>query len=237
MLGIGRRADYVPRQEPASWLAGGKRIVADRIEWIIIDDQGTANAALQNGEVDWWERASPDLVPLLRKNRNVMVDIEDPLGSVSFFIMNHLYPPFNDLRARRAILMALSQEDYMRDFLDDDSLWKPLPGFFTPGTPLYNEEGGEILKGRRNFDAANLNFSNSISLWRRMKPATAVFSGNSIGSERCGLRFADCESGGVRLPAMRVLAGARRRSERQNGTWFSPGPAAQEELKVRRRYR
>ena len=30
---------------------------------------------------------------------------------------------------------------------DDNSLWKPLPGFFTPGTPLYTEEGGEILKG------------------------------------------------------------------------------------------
>jgi peptide/nickel transport system substrate-binding protein len=37
---------------------------------------------------------------------------------------------------------------------DDDSLWKPMPGFFTPGTPLYNEEGGEILKGARNIDAA-----------------------------------------------------------------------------------
>ena len=30
----------------------------------------------------------------------------------------------------------------------DDKLWKPLPGFFTPDTPLYNEEGGEILKMR-----------------------------------------------------------------------------------------
>jgi hypothetical protein len=29
---------------------------------------------------------------------------------------------------------------------------------------------------------------------------------------------------------MRVLVGARRRSERRNGTWFSPGRAAQEEL-------
>jgi hypothetical protein len=67
----------------------------------------------------------------------------------------------------------------------------------------------------------SLDFSNSISLWRRMKPETAVFRGtraNSIGSERCGLRFADCESGGVRLPAMRVLVGARRRLERRNGT-------------------
>ena len=69
--------------------------------------------------------------------------------------MNHLHPPFNDVRARRAILMALSQEDYMRAYVgDDDKLWKPLPGFFTPGTPLYNEEGGDILKSPRNIDAA-----------------------------------------------------------------------------------
>jgi peptide/nickel transport system substrate-binding protein len=51
--------------------------------------------------------------------------------------------------------MALSQEDYMRAYVgDDDKMWKPLPGFFTPGTPLYNEEGGDILKNPRNIDAA-----------------------------------------------------------------------------------
>ena len=53
------------------------------------------------------------------------------------------------------VLTALSQEDYMRALVgDDDKLWKPLPGYFTPGTPLYTEEGGEILKGPRNLDAA-----------------------------------------------------------------------------------
>ena len=69
--------------------------------------------------------------------------------------MNHLHPPFNDVRARRAVLMAMSQEDYMRALVgDDNTLWKPLPGFFTPDTPLYTEEGGEILKGKRDIDAA-----------------------------------------------------------------------------------
>jgi hypothetical protein len=43
--------------------------------------------------------------------------------------------------------LALSQEDYMRAIVDDDNLWKPMLGFVTPGTALYNEEGGEILKG------------------------------------------------------------------------------------------
>jgi peptide/nickel transport system substrate-binding protein len=66
-----RFAGYVPRPEPASWLAGGKRMMVDRIEWIVIADPATASAALQNGEVDWWEYPIADLVPALRKNRNL----------------------------------------------------------------------------------------------------------------------------------------------------------------------
>jgi peptide/nickel transport system substrate-binding protein len=148
-------ADYVPRSEPASWLAGGKRIVADRIEWVVIADQATAAAALQNGEVDWLELPLPDIVPALRKNRNVSVDVSDPMGYIGTLFFNHLYPPFNDVRARRAILTALSQEDYMRAYIGDDArMWKPLPGYFTPGSALYNEEGGEILNGPRNIEAA-----------------------------------------------------------------------------------
>ena len=150
-----RFADYVPRQEKASWLAGGKQMLVDRIEWVVIPDPATAAAALQNGEVDWWENPLPDLVPVLKKNRNIGVDIADPLGNIGSFRMNHLHPPFNDVRVRRAVLTAMSQEDYMRALVGDDtSLWKPLPGYFTPNTPLYTEEGGEILKGKRDLDAA-----------------------------------------------------------------------------------
>jgi peptide/nickel transport system substrate-binding protein len=147
-------SEYVPRQEPSSWLAGGKQILLDRIEWVVMADPATASAALQNGEVDWWETPLADLVPVLKKSRNVAVDIADPLGNIGSFRMNHLHPPFNDVRARRAILTAMSQEDYMRAVVGDDAYWKPLPGFFTPGTPLYTEEGGDILKGPRDLDAA-----------------------------------------------------------------------------------
>jgi peptide/nickel transport system substrate-binding protein len=148
-------ADYMPRQEKSSWLAGGKQMLIDRVEWIVIPDAATAAAALQSGEVDWWESPIPDLVPALKKSGNISVDIADPLGNIGSFRMNHLYPPFSDVKARRAVLTALSQEDYMRALVGDDaSLWKPLPGYFTPGTPLYNEEGGEILKGKRDFAAA-----------------------------------------------------------------------------------
>jgi peptide/nickel transport system substrate-binding protein len=146
---------YVPRAEPASWMSGGKKMLVDRIEWVIMPDPATAAAALQAGEVDWWETPISDLVPVLRKNKNINVDISDPLGNIGSFRFNHLHAPFNNVKARRAVLMAMSQEDYMRALVgDDNNLWKPIPGFFTPGTPLYTEEGGDILKGPRNMDAA-----------------------------------------------------------------------------------
>jgi peptide/nickel transport system substrate-binding protein len=146
---------YVPRAEKANWLSGGKRMHFDRIEWQIVPDGATAAAALQNGEVDWLETPITDLYPLLQKTPNVAVDIADPLGNIGSFRINHLYPPFNDVRARRAVQIALSQEDYMGAVVGDDTtLWKTLPGFFTPGTPLYSENGGEPLKGKRDYDQA-----------------------------------------------------------------------------------
>lgn len=146
--------DYVPRSEKADWLSGGKKMLIDRIEWVIIPDAATASAALQNGEVDWWETPLSDLVPTLKANKNLNVDIGDPLGNIGSFRMNHLHPPFNNVKVRRAVLTAMNQEDYMRAIVgDDDNLWKALPSFFTPGTPLYTEEGGEVLK-QRNIEAA-----------------------------------------------------------------------------------
>ncbi|AWB25491.1 ABC transporter substrate-binding protein [Methylobacterium currus] len=147
-------SDYMPRDEPSSWLAGGKRMLLDRVEWVIMPDPATASAALQNGEVDWWENPIPDLVPLLRKNSNINVDIADPLGNIGAFRMNHLHPPFDNPKVRQAVLMGMNQEDYMRALIgDDDKLWKPLPGFFTPGTPLYSEAGGQKI-GKGDIAAA-----------------------------------------------------------------------------------
>ena len=142
-------ADYQPRNEPASWLAGGKKMLVDRIEWVIMPDPATAAAALQNGEVDWWETPIPDLVPVLKKNKNIQVDIADPLGNIGSFRMNHMHPPFNNVKVRRAVQMALSQEDYMRAVVGDDTnLWKPIPGFFTPGTPALHGGGRRPAQGQ-----------------------------------------------------------------------------------------
>jgi peptide/nickel transport system substrate-binding protein len=146
---------YEPRPEPASWLAGGKRMLVNRIEWLTMPDPATAAGALQKGEVDWWENPINDLIPLLRRSRDIRVDIADPLGNIGAFAMNHLQPPFSDQRVRQALQLALSQEDYMQAVSGSDaSLWRTLPSFFTPGTPFYTEAGAERLKGPRQPERA-----------------------------------------------------------------------------------
>ena len=143
-----------PRDEPADWLAGGKKVLLDRVEWVTMPDPGTAAGALQSGEIDWWENPIADLVPVLKGVRGLNVGIADPLGNIGAMRINHLQPPFDDVRVRHALQMAVDQEDYMRALVgDDDKLWRPMPGFFTPGTPLYTEAGGEMLK-MRNIEAA-----------------------------------------------------------------------------------
>ncbi len=146
---------YQPRPEKSDWLAGGRRINFDRIEWQILPDPATAGAALQNGEIDWWETPLPDLVPMLKGTADVVVQIVDPLGNIGSLRMNHLHPPFNDARARHALLMATSQPDYMAAVCGDDtSLWQTTASYFTPGTALFTEDGGDLLKGPRNYDTA-----------------------------------------------------------------------------------
>ena len=69
--------------------------------------------------------------------------------------LNHLQAPFDDVRVRRAILTGVRQDDYLQALVGDDaSLRKPMNGYFTPGTPLYTEKGGETLASGGDVAAA-----------------------------------------------------------------------------------
>jgi peptide/nickel transport system substrate-binding protein len=115
-----RFADYVPRLESADWTVGGKVAHFDRVEWQIIPDSTTASAALQTGEVDWYEVVEPDLVPLLRKNADIRFAPQNPTGYNGTLRFNHLHPPFDNVKVRRAVMMGLRQTDYMQAVTDGD---------------------------------------------------------------------------------------------------------------------
>jgi peptide/nickel transport system substrate-binding protein len=140
--------DYLPRQEPPDWASGGKVAYFKRIEWHVIPDSATAAAALQSGEVDWWERVQADIVPLLKRNRNVRLGLTNPAGYLGILRFNHLNPPFNDARLRRAVLVAVKQDDYMRAVTGNDpAAYKACRAMFPCGTPFGTEVGSAAMPG------------------------------------------------------------------------------------------
>ena len=146
---------YVSRREPPSLLAGGKPVNFERVEWQTIPDPATAAAALQRGEVDWLEQPLADLLPSLRADKGVRVEVTDPTGAVGVIRFNQLHPPFNNPEIRRVVLGAVTQSEFMRAVVGDDpALWKDGCGFFPPGSPLANDEGMDAFSRPRNLAAS-----------------------------------------------------------------------------------
>ena len=142
---------YLPRQEPPDFLAGGKVVNFDRVEWSIQPDPGTAVAALQAGEVDWIDQPLFDLVPELKRSHGVSVQQLDPFGLIGIIAMNHLHPPFDNPKLRRAVLPVIDQHEYVAAVLGDQAGYATLPvGYFTAGSPMASDAGMAAFTGPRD---------------------------------------------------------------------------------------
>ena len=149
-----RFADYVPADGPPGFTSGGKRAELDRVEWLIMPEPASAIAALQTGEVDWLEAPPPDLLPLLRQDRNVRVTINDKTGVVPILRFNMLYPPFDNLAIRQALLGAVQQQAFMEAFSSDPLNYRTGVGVFAPGTPMASDVGLRDTLGTLSLDDA-----------------------------------------------------------------------------------
>jgi len=125
------KTDYVPRNEPPDWAAGGKVVKVDRIEWLIIPEAATGAAALGNGEVDWWENPTPDMARALAANPDLTVVDTDPLRSMGLLRFNQLLPPFDNVKMRQAVLAVADQSEFMTALAGDPKDWRVCPSFFT----------------------------------------------------------------------------------------------------------
>jgi peptide/nickel transport system substrate-binding protein len=142
-----RNTGYVPRPNGTpDWLSGPKIVNFDRVEWVVMPDPATAAAALENGEVDWWENPPNDLLPMLNRSSNVRTENGAPLGNLYSGILNHLHPPFDKPAVRRVMLQAISQTEFMTAAAGTDpKLWREGVGIFTPDSPMANPGGMDVI--------------------------------------------------------------------------------------------
>ncbi|MGH8299958.1 MAG: ABC transporter substrate-binding protein, partial [Steroidobacteraceae bacterium] len=130
---------YVPRSEPASGLAGGKVVKLDRVIWENIADAQTALAALQSGEIDFFELPPLDLLPQLQSNPDIKIRVLDKSGNVGGMRLNCLYPPFDNAKARQAMLYLANQEDVLKATFGNPKYYHKVDSLFGYGTPMSND--------------------------------------------------------------------------------------------------
>jgi peptide/nickel transport system substrate-binding protein len=144
-----KNKDYVPRpgNEPPSSFAGSKIPGVDRIELIWISDPQTSMSALVNGEIDFYENPNTDFLPLLVKARGVKLMKTGTIDSTQGMIrLNHLHPPFNNVKARQAMYHLINQEDFLRAIVGDPKYYRVCHGLLTCGGPYENDGGSAFFK-------------------------------------------------------------------------------------------
>jgi peptide/nickel transport system substrate-binding protein len=149
-----KNPDYLPRSEgKPSFSAGPKVVYIDRVVWNFVQDPSTAAAALTQGEVDWWENPTIDLVPQLKRDKNLVIMVKDRTGEIGCLRFNQLFPPFDNAAMRRVVLSAMDQKEIMTAVAGTEpSLIKTDVGLFVPGTPMASTVGVEVTRGPKDLD-------------------------------------------------------------------------------------
>jgi len=142
-----KNTDYVPRKEPPSWTSGGKVVKVDRVEWITMPDAQTAANALQSGDIDFIENPPFELMSALESNPDLKVQTLNTFGYVTMARMNFLLPPFDNVKVRRAALLAINQKDVLDALVGDPKYYKICGAVFVCDTPLATDVGvGDLTK-------------------------------------------------------------------------------------------
>jgi peptide/nickel transport system substrate-binding protein len=108
-------------------------------------DAQTAANALQSGDIDFIEQPAFDLLPVLAANKDLKVETLNKLGFQTLGRMNFLYPPFDNVKVRRAALLAINQKDVLDALVGNPEYYKICGAFFICDTPLATEAGSETL--------------------------------------------------------------------------------------------
>lgn len=156
-----RNESYVPRNEPADALAGGKVVKVDRVIWDNIGDQQTAFAALQAGEIDLMDSPPADLFSAIEGDPNLALEVLNKSGSELIVRMNCLQKPFDNVKARQALLHLVDQDAFLRVSRPNPEHRRPVTSMFGNDTLYSNDEntawykkGGDPEKAKQLFKEA-----------------------------------------------------------------------------------
>lgn len=144
---------YVPRDEAPSGTAGGKKVLVDRLEWVVLKDAQTQANALANGEVDLIMSVPAEQYAPLKANPAIVVSSDNAPSATVTLQLNHLIPPFNNPKIAKAALMAIAQQPLMRAGAVHKELYNTCLSIYPCGSKYASDES-LWFTGKPQFDQA-----------------------------------------------------------------------------------
>jgi peptide/nickel transport system substrate-binding protein len=138
-----RNADYVARDEPPSGSTGGKRAYLDKVTWRYVPDAWDAAEDLATGKVDWWEQPPLDFIPKIEQTPDLQTQLNDPRGTQGWLRPNCLHPPFNNKKARQALLHMMDQVTYLAWAIGQSEYYHACDSVFACSGPYATGTGAE----------------------------------------------------------------------------------------------
>ncbi|HTR84067.1 MAG TPA: ABC transporter substrate-binding protein [Reyranella sp.] len=155
-------ADYAPRAEPPVWASGAKLAKIGRIEMLGMPDPQTQVSALIKGEVDYLERVPADLLPLFDAKSGAKAEVVSDLGFQAIMRMNHLQPPFDEVKVRQALALAVDRTQYAAVVAGDPKFATDCAEIFGCAMPYGGTEGippRDPAKAKALLKEANVDFA------------------------------------------------------------------------------
>ncbi|MER9756221.1 ABC transporter substrate-binding protein [Mesorhizobium sp. M0166] len=147
-----RNPDYEPRNDPASFYSGKKEATFDNIEFSYIPDANTAMAAMLTGSQDIWIGAPLDNALSLRDNLKLVV--AKGFSSQGLLVLNHVVPPLNNVKLRKALTSLADQEEINAASAGDAQFWRVCYAYLTCEGRYGDETVYTGHRGPADLDAA-----------------------------------------------------------------------------------
>jgi peptide/nickel transport system substrate-binding protein len=130
---------------------GSRLPYADELKSLVIPDQATRLAALRSGKIDLLS-VSFEEASALRKSNPELVQVLTWAGSTNSISMRADTKPFDDVRVRKAMQMAVNMEEIAKTYYGGFADPTPLPHIRTPGFFTQYKDWPQAVKDGYKYD-------------------------------------------------------------------------------------
>jgi peptide/nickel transport system substrate-binding protein len=109
------------RRNPQYWQQG--RPYVDEIDWLVMRDEATAQAAFQAKQLDWIYALDSTTAATVAKGNPTATRFDYSNASAVHLYMQADRPPFSDLRVRKALSLSIDRDEFVRTLAGGKGAW------------------------------------------------------------------------------------------------------------------